>query len=753
MDKVLVTGLLVAAGVITAIILFGVFRTSIQESGSSATGMQSQAALQAETGARILEVIGVGDGTVFDIWAKNMGSAEILPVESLVLSIMDMNGTSEASVEYGPSDPLTLTWQSVGNNSRWLPGETIQLRAKLFLTPATSKEYILSIDTLSGSTGAFIFDVIPGLPVTPQPTIATTATPTPAPGPTSTPTPTPIPPSGSCTATEPSGSGPRLNSIEMSTGYPRQLLSVNGDTDDASVIWSAGDTSTETTISTGQGGTRYFQIPDTAGPGIYPVALRTSAGTSNIRCVTVKPASGTFPGPRVQYIGLNGRTGNDLAVTVSAANLDQDATMTVNGTLVTGSYLSSGLPIPFLLNHIPATYGYPIYHYGQLRGVVQNVALGSTLNVVVTNNDGKTSTKSYTLPNRWEDLDSDSDGLLDRWEDGIYTAPGGGTVNLAAMGVDKYKKDILMETDWIAATAPGSAGVGYDNTIFTITSEFFARGPVLNPDGTRGINFISDHGQGGLFTGGGTVLTPDHERMDFSTCPSRWTPEPCSNFVTFMTYKNSSFATERNGLFHYLVLGKKTGSGDGGGQARFPFDAPSASCPSCGGDNLYVNFPAMPSSDYAAVIIHEIGHDIGLAHGGIWQPDTRDPHHNNWKPNFHSIMNYRYTTAGVPPGCELTGVNETNYLGGGPSTFSSGTLLTIQESFVDENLGVCDRSPSDLSGDGRITAGPMELPSCCWGTGSPGTIHQDHDQWGNLVLDFAACWPNPQGLVRRARCQ
>ena len=44
MDKVLVTGLLVAAGVITAIILFGVFRTSIQESGSSATGMQSQAA-------------------------------------------------------------------------------------------------------------------------------------------------------------------------------------------------------------------------------------------------------------------------------------------------------------------------------------------------------------------------------------------------------------------------------------------------------------------------------------------------------------------------------------------------------------------------------------------------------------------------------------------------------------------------------------------------------------------------------------
>jgi len=761
MDKVLITGLLVTASVMTVMILFGVFRTSIQESAGSATGLQDQASLQAETGITIMEVIAVDNGTVFDIWAKNIGSAEIVPIENLVLSIMDINGTSYEYIENGPSDPLKRTWQLVRGDSRWLPGETLQLRGKLFLSPATSEEYILSIDTLSDSSvadfsGAFVFNAISlNRPVTPQPTIVATATPTPAPGPTptpgptSTPIPTPIPVSGSCTATEPSGSGLSLNSIEMSTGYPRQLLSVNGDTTDASVIWAAGTPNAETAIVTGQGGTRYFQIPTTAGPGIYPVALRTAAGgTSNIRCVTVKPASGVFPDPRVEDIGLNGRTGNDLAVTVSAANLDQDATMTVNGTLVAGAYLSSGLPVPYLLNHIPATYGYPIYHYGQLKGVVQNVTLGSTLNVVVTNNDGNTSTKSYTLPNRWEDLDSDSDGLLDRWEDGIYTAPGGGTVNLAAMGVNKYKKDILVETDWIAATAPGSAGVGYDNTIFTIASDFFARGPVLNPDGTRGINLISDHGQGGAFTGGGTVLTPDHERMDYDTCPSPRTPQPCSNFVTFMTYKNSSFATERNGLFRYLILGKKTGGSSNGAQARFPFDPPSASCPECGGDNMYINFPSFPSSHFAAVLVHETGHGIGLAHGGIWP----NPDHLNWKPNFHSIMNYRYTTGGVPPGCELTGINETNYEGGGPSTYSSGTLLTIQESFVDENLGVCDRSPSDLSGDGRITAGPMVIPDHAWGRESRGSIHEDYDQWGNIVLDFAACWPNPQGLVRRTTC-
>ena len=231
------------------------------------------------------------------------------------------------------------------------------------------------------------------------------------------------------------------------------MLAINGDTSGASIIWGAG-TSTETTITTGAGGTRYFQIPDSAAPAIYPVALRAGANTSNIVCVTVKASSGTFPAPRIEDIGLHGRTGTDLAFTVAAANLDADATVTVNGVSIPNSTLWSALPVAYQLNHIPATFGYPIYHYAQIKGVLQNPTIGSVLNVVITNHDGQSSSKSYTLPARWEDLDSDSDGLLDRWEDGIYTAPGGGTVNLAAMGVSKYKKDILMETDWIAATAP-----------------------------------------------------------------------------------------------------------------------------------------------------------------------------------------------------------------------------------------------------------------------------------------------------------
>ena len=114
-------------------------------------------------------------------------------------------------------------------------------------------------------------------------------------------------------------------------------------------------------------------------------------------------------------------------------------------------------------------------------------------------------------------LDSDSDGLLDRWEDGIYTAPGGGTVNLAAMGASKYKMDILVEVDWHSAARPGNAN--YDDGIWPIMSDWFTTAPVLNPDGSQGINWIIDHGQGGQFTQGGQIL-PEATSIGF--WPSRF---------------------------------------------------------------------------------------------------------------------------------------------------------------------------------------------------------------------------------------
>ena len=75
------------------------------------------------------------------------------------------------------------------------------------------------------------------------------------------------------------------------------------------------------------------------------------------------------------------------------------------------------LPVDYLQHHQPDTFGYPIYHYAQLLSVVEGVGLGSTVQVTVTNTDGR-ARYGVRLPATLADLDGDDDGLLDSWEDG-----------------------------------------------------------------------------------------------------------------------------------------------------------------------------------------------------------------------------------------------------------------------------------------------------------------------------------------------
>ena len=161
MDKVLITGLLVTASVITVMILFGVFRTSIKESAGSATGLQDQASLQSEIGITIMEVITIDNGTAFNIWAKNTGSIEINPIKGLVFAISDIDASSYNDVEYSDVDPLIATrhtWRVVGGDRPWRPGETHQAQAKLILAPVESRDYILSINLRGDNYANHIFN-------------------------------------------------------------------------------------------------------------------------------------------------------------------------------------------------------------------------------------------------------------------------------------------------------------------------------------------------------------------------------------------------------------------------------------------------------------------------------------------------------------------------------------------------------------------------------------------------------------------
>jgi hypothetical protein len=497
-------------------------------------------------------------------------------------------------------------------------------------------------------------------------------------------------------------SPPDLDAVEPATGYPRQLLGVDGDTLFAEVVWDAGLPS-ETSIYNGLFGTNYFQIPVTSSSGSHPVALRNSNGTSGTVNVTVLAPSGAFPAPRIEDVGLlavSSGSPPDVLLTVAAANLDTDAALAMAGFDNPTCVRWGGLPLDYLQEHVPATFGYPVYHYVQLLCVVEGVSFGTTLNITVTNTDGQTAGRSYALPANLAQLDSDGDGLLDSWEVGGYTAPSGGTVDLPSMGADKLRKTIPVEVDWVAVATPNAA-------IWATIEAAFRDAPVLNPIGSRGIDVLIDRGQGGEFIDGGDVLAA-HTTMDFGA-------NPTPGYVDFFNYKSNNFDNDRLNVFHYAVFGRVRPNGSSGRGEIW-------------GNDFMVTFAtfgnwAQPVAQ-VGTFIHEFGHNLALTHGDLL--NTPAQWNETFKPNFPTTMSYRYQFPGVSIDCD--------FISEGGHTFSQGMMARIVETNVNENIGICDNTPLDMNGDGAITIGQMDVSQ----DGDNTDTHDDFDQWSNVFLDFDA---------------
>jgi hypothetical protein len=409
----------------------------------------------------------------------------------------------------------------------------------------------------------------------------------------------------------------------------------------------------------------------------------------------------------------------DVVFTVAAANLDVDATVTASE-IVAGAPVAKtvaattrwgALPVDHLQHHQPDTFGYPVYHYTQLISVVERVGLGSTVQLTVTNADGLSATRTYQMPAAASDLDSDGDGLRDSWEQGVFVAASGNTVALADMGTRPWRKDVLVEVDWIADAAPLPA-------VWQGIETVFANAPVLNPDGSSGVNIIIDRGQGGALGNGGQVLA-DHDCLSFGPVPGA-PPPGCPMVRAFFDYKATHFDPDRLTIFHYAVFGREDVLGNTGEAERH-------------GNDFFVTLleSGLPVADVGVqtgLFVHELGHNLGFSHEG---PVTAGNPEYRFKPNLPSVINYLYAAFGVDTDCDM--VADRVY------TYSQGTLATLDESNVDESQGVCDGKPADMNGsavssggNGIDPAGPLDLN----GDGDTDDTWSDFDQWGALLLDF-----------------
>ena len=293
--------------------------------------------------------------------------------------------------------------------------------------------------------------------------------------------------------------------------------------------------------------------------------------------------------------------------------------------------------------------------------------------------------------------DTDGDGISDG--DEVLGSLAG--LDLPAMGVSPLRKDLLLEYDWFDdAIDCGSHSHRPNAAIIASVTTAFDISPEPNPDGTNGVNLINDYGQGGAFTGGNFINDVDGVIAGGVSGSD------------FLGYKAANFAANRNGYFHYVLLPHRYNTNSGSsGQAEVQ------------GDDLIVSlYCANSNTNVANTIMHEVGHNLNLRHGG--------DNNCNFKPNYNSVMNYKYQFPGVDNNCTPPPDGVLDY--------SIGDRINLNENNLNENNGTCGPgNPFDWNGNATmessiafdINSSDGNQNSACGGTL---TTLQDSDDWGRL---------------------
>lgn len=281
------------------------------------------------------------------------------------------------------------------------------------------------------------------------------------------------------------------------------------------------------------------------------------------------------------------------------------------------------------------------------------------------------------------DADTDGDGLWDDWEQFGIDANGDGVIDLdlPALGANPQHKDIFLEIDFMdCAVAGGDCAAGDTHshrpkaTAVAAVVQAFAIAPVANPDGVMGINLHVDISNsiphqnalnipGLCFAAGAGIGNFDTVKAD----PANFGPNNPRRFA----YRYS--------LWTHRQVATSTSSGCGelpGNDFQVALGGWNVGLGDMDGDGL-ADANVGTVQQQAGTLIHEFGHNLNLQHGG---GDGL-----NYKPNYLSLMSYRFQTSGIPP---------TDPDGIGPLRarvdYSRSALATLNETNLSEPAGIAD---------------------------------------------------------------
>lgn len=269
------------------------------------------------------------------------------------------------------------------------------------------------------------------------------------------------------------------------------------------------------------------------------------------------------------------------------------------------------------------------------------------------------------------DSDSDGDGLKDG--DEVFGTTDG--LALPLYGCNPCRKDLLVETDWIYATNSNADRNKLHINQVSRLIDAFANAPVVNIDGTTGVTLHIDYGQAPYFRGnsaedpsGNSTINVNDWELDGSE---------------YQTIKDVHFDSNRHGYFHYCLLAD--------GYTVDNFNYYSSGVAELPGDDCIVSMGQWVTGDNDRIgntFMHELGHNLDIRHGGF--------ENRNWKPNYNSIMNYRFQFCGI----DSDGDSFSDFV----LDYSNGSNIDLDESSLDETVGVTGIGPAiDWNDNGNAT--------------------------------------------------
>ncbi len=330
--------------------------------------------------------------------------------------------------------------------------------------------------------------------------------------------------------------------------------------------------------------------------------------------------------------------------------------------------------------------------------------------------------------------DADQDGLPDGWEQNGYNADADSTIDidLPALGADPLRKDVFVEVDYLVAA--GHSHFPRSDAI-TDAVQSFANAPVLNPDGTTGVQLHVDVGPlygagtivpvlgiggvsgnyGDLGGGGSQIPEAGNEIIESFGAP-------LASATKFSALREDFFESRRGYVFRYAIFGHQTNvrkatndctSGEANGIPGLQFMVTLGGVDSngnaCSGTDAN-GFSVGTRFEQAGTFMHELGHTLGLHHGG--------DENTNKKPNYLSVMSYAFQDCQVPA--------SPNGLLPGGCDYSRIDLPDLTETSLDEctglDSGLLGFGLNDWDGDGTI-----EGASNCLGNNVNSTADTNND--------------------------